>query len=101
MAQPFLPLVKAGGRLVNIASSPGVLVQYSGSLKAAIVNAPDTCVDACTALMEKFKDDVAANNQKAEESPSASAETPVLLGLSEIDGKTGGFWKDGKIGVGA
>lgn len=72
MTQEFLPLIRPGGRLVNVASSSGILISYSESLKKAITEASRTSVRACTELMEKFTADVQANRQKAEGWPSAA-----------------------------
>lgn len=72
MTKEFLPLMRAGGRLVNVASSSGQLVPYSEALKKAITDASKSSVAACTALMEKFANDVRANNQKEEGWPSAA-----------------------------
>jgi len=72
MTETFLPLIRPGGRLVNVASSSGVLIPYSESLKKAITDASQKSVEACTAMMEKFAADVKANNQKVEGWPSAA-----------------------------
>jgi len=72
MTQEFLPLIRPKGRLVNVASSSGVLIPYSESLKKALTDAAKTSVNACTDMMEKFTADVQANNHKAEGWPSSA-----------------------------
>jgi carbonyl reductase 1 len=64
--QDLLPLLRPGGRLVNVASMSGRLSSYSSALKEAFLSASKTSVDACTALMEKFTKDVKAGNEKKE-----------------------------------
>ena len=70
--QDLLPLLRPGGRLVNVASMSGRLSSYSSALKEAFLSASKTSVDACTALMEKFTKDVKAGNEKKEGWPSAA-----------------------------
>lgn len=70
--QDLLPLLRPGGRLVNVASMSGRLSSYSSTLKEAFLSASETSVDACTALMEKFAKDVKAGIEKKEGWPSAA-----------------------------
>ncbi|KAG0652802.1 15-hydroxyprostaglandin dehydrogenase [Hyphodiscus hymeniophilus] len=142
--QDLLPLIRPGGRLVNVASSAGHLNKYSAALQESFLSASKTSVSACSAVMEKFIEAVKAGKEKEEGFPSAAyavskageiaftkaiameaekegkkvlinaccpgyvntdmskgngtktvdegAETPVLLALGEIEGKTAGFW---------
>jgi carbonyl reductase 1 len=68
----FLPLIRSGGRLVNVASSDGQLIPYSESLKQAFIDASKTSVEACTVLMEKFTADVLAKREKLEGWPNVA-----------------------------
>ena len=68
----FLPLIRSGGRLVNVASSDGQLIPYSESLKQAFIDASKKSVEACTALMEKFTADVLAKTEKLEGWPNVA-----------------------------
>jgi carbonyl reductase 1 len=147
--QDLLPLIRPGGRLVNVASRSGQLNKYSAPLKDSFLSASKTSVSACSAIMEKFIGAVKAGKEKEEGFPSAAyavskageiaftkvialeaeengknvlinaccpgyvntdmtkgngsktvdegAETPVMLALGEIEGKTGGFWRSEKI----
>lgn len=72
MMTEFLPLIRPGGRLVNVASSDGQLIPYSESLKQAFIDASKTSIEACTALMEKFTADVLTDREKPEGWPSAA-----------------------------
>lgn len=70
--QDLLPLIRPGGRLVNIASMVGHLNRYSAPLKESFVSASKTSVAACSALMEKFIADVKAGKERAEGWPSTA-----------------------------
>jgi len=70
--QDLLPLIRPGGRLVNLCSMAGHLNKYSPALKEAFLSASKTSVSACSALMEKFTADVKAGKEKAEGWPSAA-----------------------------
>ena len=68
----FLPLIRPGGRLVNVASEDGQLIPYSEPLKQAFIDASNTSIEACTALMKKFTADVLTEKEKPEGWPSAA-----------------------------
>ena len=69
----LLPLMRYGGRIVNVASTSGRLGEkYSPALKSAFISASETSVPACTALMSKFANDVKAKREKEEGWPSAA-----------------------------
>lgn len=72
MMTEFLPLIRPGGRLVNLASSDGQLIPYSEPLKQAFIDASKLSVEACTTLMEKFTADVLTNREKPEGWPSVA-----------------------------
>ncbi|GAB7348934.1 hypothetical protein MBLNU459_g7620t1 [Dothideomycetes sp. NU459] len=145
----LLPIIRPGGRLVNVTSMSGKLNKYSPELRKAFISASETSVPACTELMEAFKSAVAQGNEKDQGWPSAAyavskagatactkaialeeekkgrgvlvnaccpgyvktdmtrgggvktvdegARTPVLLGLGDFGGSTGGFWQSEKI----
>ncbi|KAK1068808.1 hypothetical protein LTR33_011052 [Friedmanniomyces endolithicus] len=141
----LLPLLREGGRMVNVSSMAGKLNKYSDEIRNAFIQAAKTDVPAVTALMEKFKAAVAEGKEKQAGFPSAAyavskagetaftkaiameeakrdrgvlvnaccpgyvktdmtkgggaktpdegAQTPVMLALHDIGGKTGGFWQ--------
>ncbi|KAK4542566.1 hypothetical protein LTR36_006614 [Oleoguttula mirabilis] len=143
--QDLLPLIRDGGRLVNVSSMAGKLNKYSDEIRNAFLHAAKTDVNASTILMEKFKQAVADGKEKAAGFPSAAyavskagetaftkaiameeekrnrgvlvnaccpgyvktdmtrgggaktpdqgAQTPVMLALQDIGGRTGGFWQ--------
>jgi carbonyl reductase 1 len=70
--QDLLPLIRPGGRLVNVCSVAGHLNKYSPALTEAFRSASKTSVSACSSLMEKFTADVKAGKEKAEGWPSAA-----------------------------
>jgi carbonyl reductase 1 len=72
VTRDLLPLIRSGGRLVNVASVAGQLSFYSTALKEAFISASKTSVEAGTALMEKFTADVKSKKEKAEGWPSAA-----------------------------
>ncbi|EPE33946.1 NAD(P)-binding Rossmann-fold containing protein [Glarea lozoyensis ATCC 20868] len=72
VSQTLLPLIRPGGRLVNIASMAGHLSKYSKDIQKSFLSAADTSIDACTALMDKFTADVAAGKEKEEGWTSAA-----------------------------
>ncbi|MCJ1248978.1 hypothetical protein MMC30_006199 [Trapelia coarctata] len=142
--QTFLPLIKPGGRLVNVSSLAGVLSKYSSSIRSKFLSAKT--IPEITSLMESFKAAVNAGNEKEQGWPSAAyavskagvtgltkvvaeeakeredkvlinsccpgwvntdmskgngtktvdqgAQTPVLLALGDIGGKSGLFWQE-------
>ncbi|GAB1739155.1 hypothetical protein NU219Hw_g3906t2 [Hortaea werneckii] len=147
--QDLLPLIRQGGRLVNVSSMSGKLNKYSDEVRKAFLAAADSGdVNACTALMERFKKAAAEGREKEDGWPSAAyatskagetaftkavavqeakrnrgvlvnaccpgyvntdmtrgggtktpdegAQTPVMLALHDIGGKTGGFWQSEK-----
>jgi carbonyl reductase 1 len=161
--QDLLPLLRNGGRMVNVSSAAGRLNKYSDEIRNAFLQAAKTDVPAVTALMEKFKEAVAEGKEEEAGFPSAAyavskagetamtkviameekkkgrgvlvngeihntvsdekgmltllpaccpgyvrtdmtrgggaktpdqgAQTPVMLALQDIGGKTGGFWQ--------
>ncbi|KAL9122407.1 MAG: hypothetical protein Q9187_001044 [Circinaria calcarea] len=66
----FLPLIKDGGRLVNVSSMAGKLGKYSASLRSQFL-AADT-VDKITSLMEQFKQAVEAGKEVEQGWPRAA-----------------------------
>lgn len=70
--QVLLPLIRPGGRLVNVASEAGHLSRYPAALQKEFTAASHTSVSACTKLMEKFAADVKTGNEKAEGWPRAA-----------------------------
>ncbi|KAK3640737.1 hypothetical protein LTR56_004440 [Elasticomyces elasticus] len=144
----LLPLLREGGRMVNVSSMSGKLNKYSEEIRNAFLQAAQLDVPAVTALMEKFKSAVSEGKEKEAGFPSAAyavskagetaftkviameeakrnrgvlvnaccpgyvktdmtrgggaktpdegAQTPVMLALHDIGGKTGGFWQSEK-----
>ena len=69
--QDLLPLIKNGGRLVNVSSTAGLLNQYSDEIRNGFLQASKTDVPAVTALMTKFQ--AAADEDKVKEAGYPSA----------------------------
>lgn len=65
-SQELLPLIRPGGRLVNVASASGHLKNHLVPFKEAFISASNSSIAACTLLMEKFLADVEAGKEKAE-----------------------------------
>ena len=63
--QDLLPLIRDGGRLVNVSSAGGKLNGYSDEIRRAFLNAAKTDVPSVTALVEKFQSAVNDGNEKA------------------------------------
>lgn len=146
--QAFLPLIRSGGRLVNVASMAGSLNnKYSDSLRKKF--ASTQTVSDVTKLMEAFSNGIQQGNHEKEGWPSAAyavsktgvigmtraiakdeerkgsgvlinsccpgyvntdmtkgkgvktvdqgAETPVLLALGDLQGKSGEYWSKMKV----
>ena len=72
VTQDLLPLLRTGGRLVNVSSMSGKLNKYSDSVRAAFLSAAATGVPAVTALIEKFRDAVNEGREKDAGFPSAA-----------------------------
>jgi carbonyl reductase 1 len=143
----FIPLLKPGGRIVNVTSILGSLERYSRSLQQRF-RSPSS-IDDITKLMEEFA--TAAAERKVEQvgfpssayavskagitgmtkivaqeqqsrgkdflinschpgwvrtdmtsgrglkSPDQGAQTPVLLAIQDIGGRTGEYWSDEKV----
>ncbi|PNS15797.1 hypothetical protein CAC42_4249 [Sphaceloma murrayae] len=70
--QTILPIVKPGGRLVNVASMSGHLNKYSDAVRQNFIKAAETGVPECTAMMETFKQAVADGKEKELGWPSAA-----------------------------
>ena len=66
----FLPLIRDGGRLVNVSSMSGNLNQYSDNLRRSFLNAKT--VPEITALMEQFTKAVESGDEKKQGWPSAA-----------------------------
>jgi len=66
----LLPLIKAGGRLVNVASTAGTLSKYSSSIRSQFLSSKT--VPEVTSLMESFKSAVSKGKEKEEGWPSAA-----------------------------
>lgn len=72
MTRDFLPLLRSGGRIVNVASESGKLNKYSSTLQESFINASEASVEACSALMESFISGVKAGRHEEEGWPSAA-----------------------------
>lgn len=68
----FLPLLRDGGRLVNVSSMAGKLNKYSDALRTKFIEASETSVPACNAIMEQFASSVAEGKEKEAGFPSAA-----------------------------
>jgi carbonyl reductase 1 len=54
--QSLLPLIRPGGRLVNVSSTAGQLNKYSDEIRDAFLRAAQTDVPAVTELMQYFQE---------------------------------------------
>jgi carbonyl reductase 1 len=70
MMTEFLPLIRPGGRLLNLASSDGQLMPYSEPLKLAFIDASKSSIEACTSLMNRFTTEVMTDKEELEGWPS-------------------------------
>jgi carbonyl reductase 1 len=78
MTQEILPLIRSGGRLVNVCSMDETLEIYSVPLREAFISASKTSVAACSALIEKFTYDVKAKKEIQEGWP------PTAYAISKV-----------------
>ncbi|KAF2226453.1 hypothetical protein BDZ85DRAFT_315972 [Elsinoe ampelina] len=62
--QTLLPIIKKGGRLVNVASMSGHLNKYSNDVRKNFISAAETGVPECTSMMETFKQAVSDGKEK-------------------------------------
>lgn len=69
--QDLYPLLRSGGRLVNVSSTAGQLNKYSEEVRKAFLSAVQTDVPAVTALMQRFQK--AANEDKVQAAGFPSA----------------------------
>jgi carbonyl reductase 1 len=70
--QDLLPLIRSGGRMVNVCSMAGKLSVYSDKIRSSFLQAAQTDVPAVTAIMEKFKAAVAEGKEREAGFPSAA-----------------------------
>lgn len=68
--QKFLPLMKEGGRLVNVSSMAGKLGKYPGPIRKRFLAV--TKVEEATTLMEEFKAAVSDGSHKEKGWPCMS-----------------------------
>ena len=68
--QELLPLIRNGGRLVNVSSTAGKLNRYSDEIRKAFLQAAKTDVRAVTKIMDQFQSAVEHGNEKAAGFPS-------------------------------
>jgi carbonyl reductase 1 len=83
MTLKFLPLIKNGGRLVNVSSTAGSLHKFSPSIQKSFRDAKT--VAEVTSLMQKFAGDVEAGKEKERGWVSAAYATSkagMLCGFS-------------------
>ena len=78
VTQEILPLVRDGGRYVNVSSRVGQLNKYPAEIRDAFLRAAKTDVPAVTALMEKFQNAVAEGKEK-EAGFVSCLRVPILL----------------------
>ena len=70
--QDLLPLIRKGGRLVNVSSTAGQLNKYSDEIRKAFLRAAKMDVPTVTALMTKFQAAVDEGKEKQAGFPSAA-----------------------------
>lgn len=66
ITQELIPLMRKGGRIVQIASIAGDLGKFSPTIKQSFITASETSVDSCTDLMKMFQASVDAKKEKEE-----------------------------------
>lgn len=71
-SQSLLPLIRKGGRLVNVSSRGGQLNKYSDEIRDAFLSAAKTGVPEVTALMTRFQKAVDEGREKEAGYPSAA-----------------------------
>ncbi|KAK3724065.1 hypothetical protein LTR37_001187 [Vermiconidia calcicola] len=70
--QDLLPLLRTGGRMVNVSSMAGKLNKYSDEIRNEFLQAAKTDVPAVTAIVEKFRSAVKEGREKEAGFPSAA-----------------------------
>lgn len=70
--EQFLPIMRKGGRLVNVASTAGKLNRYSDEISQAFLQGAKTDVSAITKIMERFQSAVEQGKEKEAGFPSAA-----------------------------
>ena len=70
--QDFLPLIRDGGRLVNVCSMAGKLHRYSDEIRTAFLEASKKDIPAVTAIMQQFQQAVDDGREKEAGFPSAA-----------------------------
>ena len=68
----MLPLLRKGGRMVNIASMAGHLNKYSDVVRDDFLKAADSDIAAVTAIMQRFQNATDAGRVEAEGFPKAA-----------------------------
>ncbi|KXL45748.1 hypothetical protein M433DRAFT_154218 [Acidomyces richmondensis BFW] len=72
VTQELLPLIRRGGRLVNVSSAAGKLNKYSEEIRDEFLLAAQKNISAVNVIMEKFKNAVIAGSEKQAGFPSAA-----------------------------
>jgi carbonyl reductase 1 len=70
--EELLPLIRKGGRLVNVSSAYGKLNEYSDEITKAFLQGAKTDVSAITKIMERFQTAVNEGKEKKAGFPSAA-----------------------------
>ena len=70
--EELLPLIRSGGRLVNVSSASGHLNKYSDEIAKAFLQGTKTDVSAITKIMERFQSAVNEGKEKEAGFPSAA-----------------------------
>lgn len=70
--EELLPLIREGGRLVNVSSAGGKLNMYSNEITRAFLQGAKTDVSAITKIMERFQSAVNEGKEKEAGFPSAA-----------------------------
>ncbi|KAK5169592.1 uncharacterized protein LTR77_005569 [Saxophila tyrrhenica] len=68
----LLPLIRNGGRMVNVSSMAGKLNKYSDEIRQSFLQASKKDVPAVTAIMEQFNSSVEAGKENDAGFPSAA-----------------------------
>jgi carbonyl reductase 1 len=94
-SRSFLPLLRDGGRLVNVSSRSGVLNKYSDEITSAFREAAKTDIDSVTAIMQRFQKAIDENRVKedgfseAAYAVSKAGETAMTMVLAMEEKKKG------------
>jgi len=71
ITQALLPLIRSGGRLVNVSSMSGHLSKYSPTIRQQFISASNSSLSDVTSLMDSFIKSVSTGTEKKDGWPTA------------------------------